>query len=110
VQKKPQKPLAERVEVVNDVSKLRCFPARQAGDAASFAPGIRSVLPGFQRIPISIPMFPNLICGQWLPAAYAKTNLIFDPAGQTDMLERFPASHTADVDLGLKAACRAFLA
>jgi len=55
-------------------------------------------------------MFPNLICGQWLPAAYAKTNLIFDPAGQTDMLERFPASHTADVDLGLKAACRAFLA
>ena len=54
------------------------------------------------------PVYQNLIGGQWLPATGGKTILNLNPADHSDVVGAFPSSHTADVDLAVAAAKKAF--
>src|ERR1019366_7406649 len=54
------------------------------------------------------PVYQNLIGGQWLPATGGKNILNLNPADHSDVVGAFPSSHTADVDLAVAAAKKAF--
>ena len=53
---------------------------------------------------MSIPVYKNLIAGEWVASHSGKTFLNINPARNTDVVGEFPSSNARDVDDAVAAA------
>ena len=57
---------------------------------------------------MSIPVYKNLIAGEWVASHSGKTFLNINPARNTDVVGEFPSSNARDVDDAVAAAKKAY--
>ena len=57
---------------------------------------------------MSIPVYKNLIAGEWVASRSGKTFLNINPARNTDVVGEFPSSNARDVDDAVAAAKKAY--